>query len=71
MHLTYDYQCKKCEAVFEAMTKDDEKAECGCGSKTLKKLMGAPLFTLKGNDWPGKEFKAQADCRAMADGKTI
>ena len=71
MFRTYDYQCKKCEAVFEAMTKDDEKAECDCGCKNLKKLMSAPLFELKGNGWPGKEFKAQSDCKAMAKGKTI
>ncbi len=53
------------------MTKVDEKAQCACGSINLNKLMSAPLFELKGNGWPGKEFKAQSDCKAMADGKTI
>ena len=53
------------------MTKVYEKAKCACSSTNLKKLMGAPLFKLKGNGWPGKEFKAQSDCKAMADGKTI
>ena len=53
------------------MTKVDEKAKCACSSTDLKKLMGAPLFKLKGSGWPGKEFKAQSDCKAMANGKTI
>mgnify|MGYP000004616774 FL=1 len=71
MFRTYDYQCKKCEEVFEAMTQVDEKAKCACGSTDLKRFMGAPLFKLKGNGWPGKEFKAQSDCKRMANGQTI
>tara|TARA_R100000005_G_C4882423_1_gene133406 strand:- start:429 stop:647 length:219 start_codon:yes stop_codon:yes gene_type:complete len=72
MFRTYDYQCDKCETVFELMTKIDEVATCECcGNKKLKKLMSGPLFKLKGNGWPGKEFKAQSDCKAMADGKEI
>ena len=54
------------------MTKIDEIASCECcGNKKLKKLMSGPLFKLKGSGWPGKEFKAQSDCKAMADGKEI
>ena len=49
----------------------DEKAVCYCGSKDVKRLMSAPLFELKGNDWPGKENKAQSDCRKMAQGQQI
>ena len=53
------------------MLRINEKAICSCGSKDNKKLMSAPLFELKGNGWPGKEFKAQSDCRKMAKGQTI
>ncbi len=53
------------------MTKVDESAQCACGSIDLKKLMSAPLFELKGNGWPGKELKAQSDCKRMANGQTI
>ena len=53
------------------MTKVDEAPVCQCGNTNLERLMCAPLFDLKGNGWPGKEFKAQSDCKAMADGKTI
>ena len=51
--------------------KVDEKTQCACGSTDLTKLMSAPLFKLKGNGWPGKEFKAQSDCKRMANGQTI
>lgn len=71
MFRTFDYKCKNCEKVFESMTKVDEKALCACGSTDLIKLMSAPLFELKGNDWPGKELKAQSDCKRMANGQTI
>ena len=71
MFKTFDYECRKCDTVFELMTEINETAKCKCGNKKIKKLMSGPLFKLKGNGWPGKEFKAQSDCKAMADGKTI
>jgi len=74
MFRTFDYKCKNCEIIFESMTFDnkvDEKTQCACGSTDLTKLMSAPLFKLKGNGWPGKEFKAQSDCKRMANGQTI
>jgi len=71
MFRTYDYKCKKCDSVFEAMTHVDEKAVCPCGSSDLKKLPSAPLFQFKGNGWPSKEFKAQSDCKRMAKGQNI
>lgn len=53
------------------MLRADEMPKCKCGNKNLEKLMSAPLFELKGNGWPGKEFKAQSDCKKMSEGKTI
>jgi putative FmdB family regulatory protein len=49
----YEYQCKKCGKVFEAMQKfSDEplKKHEKCGGK-LEKLMSAPAFHLKGSGW--------------------
>jgi len=71
MFITHDYKCNKCNKVFELMLREDEMPKCKCGNKNLEKLMSAPLFELKGNGWPGKEFKAQSDCRKMSEGKTI
>ena len=53
------------------MDKVEDQAMCACGSIKIKRLMGAPLFKLRGNGWPGKEMKAASDCKKMADGKTI
>ena len=71
MFRTFDYKCNKCTEVFEAMTQVDEKAQCACGSTDLSKLMSAPSFELKGNDWPSKEYRAQADCRRMSKNQSI
>jgi len=71
MFRTFDYECSKCEDTFEIMTKVDETATCECGNTNLKKLMSGPLFKLKGNGWPGKEYKAQSDCKRMANGQKI
>ena len=49
----YEYQCKKCNQVFEVMQKfSDEplKKHEGCGGK-VEKQMSAPAFHLKGTGW--------------------
>ena len=49
----YEYQCKKCNKVFEVMQKfSDEplKKHEGCGGK-VEKQMSAPAFHLKGTGW--------------------
>ena len=71
MYITHDYQCNKCNNIFEAMLLRGDNPVCRCGSKDVKRLMSAPLFELKGNGWPGKENKAQSDCRRMAQGQEI
>ena len=37
MFRTFDYECSKCEDIFEIMTKVDETATCKCGNVNLKK----------------------------------
>ncbi len=71
MFRTYDYKCNKCKTVFELMLKADEAPICECGITNLERLMSAPLFELKGNGWPGKEFKAQSECKRMDNGQKI
>lgn len=54
----YEYQCKKCGKVFEAMQKfSDEplKKHEKCGGK-LEKLMSAPAFHLKGSGWYATDY---------------
>jgi putative FmdB family regulatory protein len=49
----YEYQCKKCNKIFEVMQKfSDEplKKHEGCGGK-VEKQMSAPAFHLKGTGW--------------------
>ena len=71
MYITHDYQCNKCNNIFEAMLLKGDSPVCHCGSKNVKRLMSAPLFELKGNGWPGKENKANSDCRRMGQGQKI
>jgi putative FmdB family regulatory protein len=43
----FDYKCKKCEELWEEIVLRDEKVECPkCGSKCVKKLMGASHFRM-------------------------
>ena len=50
MACRYDFECKKCHHVYDALTEYDEtgkykKLKCpDCGSKSKLKLMSAPSF---------------------------
>ena len=57
----YEYQCKKCDGVFEAIQKfsDEPLSECRlCGEGEVRKLMSAPAFRLKGSGWYETDFKS-------------
>ena len=72
---TYEYQCqdKTCNAKIDAFHKmsDDPMVFCPhCGEKTLKRLISAANFILKGTGWyktteepkePKKETKTDDD----------
>jgi putative FmdB family regulatory protein len=50
----FDYQCTACGHRFDALQKASESAltQCpACGEQTLKKLLSAPNFQLKGAGW--------------------
>ncbi|HEX4051299.1 MAG TPA: FmdB family zinc ribbon protein [Steroidobacteraceae bacterium] len=60
----YEYQCSHCAHFFEALQKISEAPlrKCpACGKNTLKKLVSAPVFRLKGSGWYETDFKSDQD----------
>ena len=56
----YEYACGSCEHRFETIQKASEGAlrDCPeCGEASLKKLLSAPNFRLKGSGWYETDFK--------------
>ena len=56
----YEYQCDACSGTFEAIQKfsDDPLTECRlCGAASVRKLVSAPAFRLKGSGWYETDFK--------------
>ena len=67
----YEYECQACKFYTEVMQKitDAPLARCpSCGKRTLKKLLSAPVFRLKGAGWYETDFKsAQENKRNLVD----
>ena len=58
----YEYQCEACGAHLEALQKmsDDPLKDCPeCHQPTLKKLISAAGFRLKGGGWYETDFKSK------------
>ena len=56
----YEYACQNCEHTLDALQKisDEPLVDCpACGEPTLKKLLSAPRFRLKGGGWYETDFK--------------
>jgi putative FmdB family regulatory protein len=56
----YEYECGSCGHRLEAIQKMSELAlkDCpACGQSTLKKLISAAGFQLKGSGWYATDFK--------------
>ena len=56
----YEYACRSCEHQFETIQKASEPVltDCPeCGEASLKKLLSAPVFRLKGSGWYETDFK--------------
>ncbi|MDP1708288.1 MAG: zinc ribbon domain-containing protein [Gammaproteobacteria bacterium] len=56
----YDYECTQCGHRVEVMQKfsDAPPAACpACSQPTLRKLLSAPSFHLKGSGWYQTDFK--------------
>ena len=56
----YEYKCSKCEHQFEIIQRfsDNPLESCPkCDQKSIKKLVSAPSFRLKGGGWYETDFK--------------
>lgn len=56
----YEYRCESCGATLEKIRKfsDPPLTDCpACGKSTLKKLVSASSFRLKGSGWYETDFK--------------
>lgn len=75
----YEYECDECGHQFEAIQKmsDDVLTQCPeCKQKTLRKLVSAAAFRLKGKGWYETDFKdgkkknlSASESKAAADNK--
>jgi putative FmdB family regulatory protein len=62
----YEYQCSSCGHRHEELQKisDGPLRKCpDCGRNTLKRLMSAPAFRLKGGGWYETDFKGAEDTK--------
>ena len=60
----YEYECQSCKFYTEVMQKitDAPLTKCpSCGKKSLKKLVSAPVFRLKGGGWYETDFKGDKE----------
>jgi|SRR5580692_4289124 putative FmdB family regulatory protein len=68
----YEYECASCKFYTELMQKisDPPLKKCpSCGKSTMKKLISAPVFRLKGGGWYETDFKSdQESKRNLAGG---
>lgn len=67
----YEYQCETCGHEMEALQKisDDPLKDCPqCGKPSLKKLISAAGFRLKGGGWYETDFKSGKKKNLLKDG---
>jgi len=60
----YEYECQNCKFYTELLQKvsDPPLKKCpSCGKSTMKKLVSAPVFRLKGGGWYETDFKGDKD----------
>jgi len=60
----YEYECSACKFYVEALQKisDPPMKKCpSCKKPTLKKLVSAPVFRLKGAGWYETDFKSDGE----------
>jgi putative FmdB family regulatory protein len=60
----YEYECSNCKFYVEALQKisDEPLKQCpSCKKQTLKKLVSAPNFRLKGGGWYETDFKSEKE----------
>jgi putative FmdB family regulatory protein len=60
----YEYECQSCKFYTELLQKvsDPPLKKCpSCGKSTMKKLVSAPVFRLKGGGWYETDFKSDKE----------
>ena len=60
----YEYECTACKFYVEALQKitDEPLKKCpSCKKPSLKKLVSAPVFRLKGGGWYETDFKSDKE----------
>jgi putative FmdB family regulatory protein len=68
----YEYQCSACGHHHEELQKvtDRPMRKCpACGRTTLRRLVSAPVFRLKGSGWYETDFKADKDAKRNLAGE--
>jgi putative FmdB family regulatory protein len=69
----YEYECTNCKFYVEALQKISEPPlrKCpSCKKQTMKRLVSAPVFRLKGGGWYETDFKSdQEGKRNLAAGE--
>ena len=69
----YEYECSNCKFYVEALQKisDPPIKKCpSCKKQTMKRLVSAPVFRLKGGGWYETDFKSdQEGKRNLAAGE--
>lgn len=68
----YEYRCQDCGHQLEALQKisDGPLKTCPeCGTETLRKLVSASAFILKGSGWYVTDFKDKPKAAAKGDGE--
>jgi putative FmdB family regulatory protein len=62
----YEYECENCKFYTELLQKvsDPPLKKCpSCGKSTMKKLVSAPVFRLKGGGWYETDFKGDKESK--------
>src|SRR5277367_1577496 len=62
----YEYECANCKFYTEVMQRlaDAPLKKCpSCGKNTMKKLISAPVFRLKGGGWYETDFKSDKESK--------
>lgn len=68
----YEYLCESCGHQMEKIQKmsDDPLKDCPeCQKETLRKLVSAAAFKLKGSGWYETDFKDKNKSNSTTDGK--
>jgi putative FmdB family regulatory protein len=68
----YEYECSACKFYVEALQKvsDEPLRKCpSCKKTTLKRLISAPVFRLKGGGWYETDFKSDSEQKRNIHGR--